>query len=89
MEHYLTQMQVPFGRWSTGKQNKVLGELALECVGESIDAYGFTMMTRFYGKSAEDARDAIAKATEEFKDRNNHFFGRFRFIYGRKPEVVD
>lgn len=78
--------KVPFGLWSKGGKNtKFLGALLLEVVSESLDAYGFTLMTRVLERPAEEVRATIAQAEAEFRDRDNHFFGRFRFVYGRKP----
>lgn len=77
--------KVPFGTWAKGKNTKFLGSIMLDVVTESLDAYGFTLMTRVRGMSAQESRELHAQAEAEFRDKSNHFFGRFRFIYGRKP----
>jgi hypothetical protein len=69
-----TAKKLPWGPWPEDEKMKELGRWARLQMATAIDAYGMAALTRFAGKSAEEAKKMCEEATQATHDPGIHVY---------------
>lgn len=78
-------LQVPVGTWPLDPKLKNLGLHQLEQMCESVEPFTLALLTRILGWSNEETQVLMANVQSEFRNKKNHLYGVFHFVYGQKP----
>ncbi len=78
-------IKVPIGVWPKDRKMKELGRYQLEQMCLAVESFALALFTRVLGWSHEECQVLIAGARSDFKNRDNHLYANFHFVYGRKP----
>jgi len=77
--------QIPIGTWPKDPQLKELGMYQLEQMCASVEPFVLALLTRFLGWSTVECQVLIAGAKRDMRNKQNHLYINFHFVYGRKP----
>lgn len=55
----------------------------------AIEPFTLALLTRVLGWSVESTQVLMAKVRNEFRDKKNHIYSYFHFVYGRKPKEAE
>jgi hypothetical protein len=53
---------------------------------EAVAPFTLALFTRTLGWSREETEVLMAGVRSDLRNRNNHIYSYFHFVYGRKPE---
>ncbi|ELR10711.1 hypothetical protein GMDG_04969 [Pseudogymnoascus destructans 20631-21] len=77
--------QVPIGPWPLDRRLKILGLYQLEQMCDSVEAFTLAPLTRILKWSHEETQVLMAKIRSDLRNKKNHLYIAFHFVYGRKP----
>ena len=85
--HLLISYKIPIGPWAKDRKLKEIGQYHRAEMLDAVEPYTMQLYTRVLGFSHEQTTIVIEGVKAEFRDRKNHLYVAYHFIYGRKPET--
>jgi SAM-dependent methyltransferase len=80
--------KVPIGTWPLDKRLKELGLYQLEQMCDCVEPFTLALLTRVLGWGYDETQVLMANVRRDFRNKRNHLYISFHFVYGRKPASI-
>ncbi|KAL3422374.1 methyltransferase [Phlyctema vagabunda] len=77
--------KVPIGTWPLEKSLKTMGMYQQEQMCDCVESFTLALLTRVLKWSNEETQVLMANVRSNFRNKKNHLYCKFHYVYGRKP----
>lgn len=74
------------GTWPKDPKLKQLGKFQGTQICSAVEPFALGFLVRYLNWKEEEAHVLKARVIQELRNRDNHLYVNFHFVYGRKPE---
>ncbi len=78
------KMKIPMGTWPKDPKMKELGLYQMEQMCACVEPFTLALLTRILGWSNDECQVLMAGVRRDFRNKANHLYANFHFVYGRK-----